>query len=135
MAFNQVTNLDFEDVKQSLREYLRASPNFTDYNFEGSVLSQLVDVLAYNTYYSALNANLVANEVFLDSASIRENVVSLAKAIGYNPRSATAAKAKITLDVLLPVNSSVTQLTLNSGSVPSNSKYSANHSVELFLHS
>ena len=117
MAFNQVTNLDFEDVKQSLREYLRASPNFTDYNFEGSVLSQLVDVLAYNTYYSALNANLVANEVFLDSASIRENVVSLAKAIGYNPRSATAAKAKITLDVLLPVNSSVTQLTLNSGSV------------------
>ena len=114
MAFNQVTNLDFEDVKQSLREYLRASPNFTDYNFEGSVLSQLVDVLAYNTYYSALNANLVANEVFLDSASIRENVVSLAKAIGYNPRSATAAKAKITLDVLLPVNSSVTQLTLNS---------------------
>jgi len=117
MAFNQVTNLDFEDVKQSLREYLRASPNFTDYNFEGSVLSQLVDVLAYNTYYSALNANLVANEVFLDSASIRENVVSLAQTIGYNTRSATAAKAKITLDILLPVNSSVTQLTLNSGSV------------------
>ena len=116
MAFNQVTNLDFEDVKQSLREYLRASPNFTDYNLEGSVLSQLIDVLAYNTYYSALNANLVANEVFLDSASIRENVVSLAKTIGYTPRSATAAKAVVNLDILLPINSTVTQLTLNSGS-------------------
>lgn len=117
MAFNQVTNLDFEDVKQSLREYLRASPNFTDYNLEGSVLSQLIDVLAYNTYYSALNANLVANEVFLDSASIRENVVSLAKTIGYNPRSATAARATVTLDILLPPTSNVTQLTLNAGSV------------------
>ena len=116
MAFNQVTNLDFEDVKQSLREYLRASPNFTDYNIEGSVLSQLIDILAYNTYYSALNANLVANEVFLDSASIRENVVSLAKTIGYTPRSATAARAVVNLDILLPINSTVTQLTLNSGS-------------------
>lgn len=116
MAFNQVTNLDFEDVKQSLREYLRASPNFTDYNLEGSVLSQLIDILAYNTYYSALNANLVANEVFLDSASIRENVVSLAKTIGYTPRSATAARAVVNLDILLPINSTVTQLTLNSGS-------------------
>ena len=69
MAFNQVTNLDFEDVKKSLREFLRSSETFTDYNFEGSVLSQLIDLLAYNTYYSGLNANLVANEVFFDSAS------------------------------------------------------------------
>jgi hypothetical protein len=116
MAFNQVTNLDFEDVKQSLREFMRSSETFTDYNFEGSVLSQFIDVLAYNTYYSALNANLVANEVFLDSASIRENVVSLAKSLGYVPRGATAPKATVTLTVPLSIDSSVTQLTLKRGS-------------------
>ena len=113
MAFNQVTNLDFEDVKKSLREFLRSSETFTDYNFEGSVLSQLIDLLAYNTYYSGLNANLVANEVFFDSASIRENVVSLAKLVGYTPRSAKASKAVITLDVI--VNPQTAALTLNKG--------------------
>ena len=100
MAFNQVTNLDFEEVKTSLKKFMRSSDTFTDYNFEGSVLSQLLDVLSYNTYYSALNANLVANEVFFDSASIRESVVSLAKLVGYTPRSAKAAKATITLNVI-----------------------------------
>ena len=113
MAFNQVTNLDFEDVKSSLKAFLRSSETFTDYNFEGSVLSQLLDVLAYNTYYSALNANLVANEVFFDSASIRENVVSLAKLVGYTPRSAKAAVAKINLDII--VNPKIGALTLNKG--------------------
>ena len=113
MAFNQVTNLDFEDVKSSLKAFLRSSDTFTDYNFEGSVLSQLLDVLAYNTYYSALNANLVANEVFFDSASIRENVVSLAKLVGYTPRSAKASVAKVTLDVI--VNPKIGALTLNKG--------------------
>jgi len=113
MAFNQVTNLDFEDVKKSLREFLRSSETFTDYNFEGSVLSQLIDLLAYNTYYSGLNANLVANEVFFDSASIRENVVSLAKLVGYTPRSAKASKAVINLDVI--VNPQTAALTLNKG--------------------
>jgi hypothetical protein len=107
MAFNQVTNLDFEEVRLSLKEYLRSSPTFTDYNFEGSVLSQLIDLLAYNTYYSALNANLVANEVFFDSASIRENVVSLASIVGYTPRSAKAAKAVVTLDV--PLTTTISQ--------------------------
>ena len=113
MAFNQVTNLDFEDVKKSLREFLRSSETFTDYNFEGSVLSQLIDLLAYNTYYSGLNANLVANEVFFDSASIRENVVSLAKLVGYTPRSAKASKAVINLDVI--VNPQTAALTLKKG--------------------
>ena len=109
MAFNQVTNLDFEEVKTSLKEFMRSSDTFTDYNFEGSVLSQLLDVLSYNTYYSALNANLVANEVFFDSATIRENVVSLAKLVGYTPRSAKAAKATITMDfVVTPAQSSLT---------------------------
>jgi hypothetical protein len=113
MAFNQVTNLDFEDIKLSLKEYLRASDTFTDYNFEGSVLSQLIDVLAFNTYYSALNANLVANEVFFDSASIRENVVSLAKLVGYTPRSARTSKATITMDMEIPP--SIPTLTLKKG--------------------
>lgn len=113
MAFNQVTNLDFEDVKSSLKAFLRSSETFTDYNFEGSVLSQLLDVLAYNTYYSALNANLVANEVFFDSASVRENVVSLAKLVGYTPRSAKASVAKINLDTI--VNPKIASLTLKKG--------------------
>ena len=113
MAFNQVTNLDFEDVKKSLREFLRSSETFTDYNFEGSVLSQLIDLLAYNTYYSGLNANLVANEVFFDSASVRENVVSLAKLVGYTPRSAKASVATINLDII--VNPQTAALTLKKG--------------------
>ena len=113
MAFNQVTNLDFDAVKKSLREFLRSSETFTDYNFEGSVLTQLIDLLAYNTYYSGLNANLVANEVFFDSASIRENVVSLAKLVGYTPRSAKASKAVITLDIV--VNPQTAALTLKKG--------------------
>lgn len=113
MAFNTVTNLDFEDIKTSLKEYLRSSETFSDYNFEGSVLSQLLDVLSYNTYYSALNANLVANEVFFDSASIRENVVSLAKIVGYTPRSAKAAKALISLEIIVPPQ--IEALTLRKG--------------------
>ncbi len=116
MAFNQVSNLDFEDVKESLRQFMSSSETFTDYNFEGSVLSQFIDVLAYNTYYSALNANLVANEVFLDSASIRENVVSLAKSVGYVPSGATAPKATVDIQISVPTPSSVTQLTLKQGS-------------------
>ena len=113
MAFNTVTNLDFDNIKQSLKAYLRASDTFSDYNFEGSVLSQLIDVLSYNTYYSALNANLIANEVFFDSASIRENVVSLASLIGYTPRSSKSAKATISMDV--PVSPQIGAFTLKKG--------------------
>jgi hypothetical protein len=113
MAFNQVTNLDFDDIKKSLKEYLRSSEVFTDYNFEGSVLSQLIDVLSYNTYYTAMNANLVANEAFFDSASIRENVVSLAKLVGYTPRSAAASKATVTFDIQVSPN--IKALTMKKG--------------------
>lgn len=113
MAFNQLTNLDFDDIKKSLKEYLRSSEVFTDYNFEGSVLSQLIDVLSYNTYYTAMNANLVANEAFFDSASIRENVVSLAKLVGYTPRSAAASKATVTFDVQVSPN--IKSLTMKKG--------------------
>jgi hypothetical protein len=113
MAFNTITNLDFENIKQSLKAYLRASDTFSDYNFEGSVLTQLIDVLSYNTYYSALNANLIANEVFFDSASIRDNVVSLASLIGYTPRSSKSAKATISMDV--PVSPQIGAFTLKKG--------------------
>ena len=94
----QFTNLDFEDIKVQIKDFLRSNSNFTDFDFEGSNFSVLIDTLAYNTYINAFNANLVANESYLDSATVRENVVSLARNIGYVPRSKTAATAKIKLD-------------------------------------
>ena len=91
----QFTNLDFDEIKVQIKDFLRSNSNFTDFDFEGSNFSVLIDTLAYNTYINAFNANLVANESFLDSATVRENVVSLARNIGYVPRSKTAATAKI----------------------------------------
>jgi hypothetical protein len=99
MALVNFTNLDFDQIKSSIREYLRANSNFTDYDFEGSNLSTIIDVLAYNTYISSYNANMISNEVFIDSATLRENVVSLASHIGYVPRSRTSAKANISFFV------------------------------------
>jgi hypothetical protein len=99
MALVNFTNLDFDQIKSSIREYLRANSNFTDYDFEGSNLSTLVDVLAYNTYISSYNANMISNEVFIDSATLRENVVSLARNIGYVPHSRTASRANISFFV------------------------------------
>ncbi len=99
MALVNFTNLDFDQIKSSIREYLRANSNFTDYDFEGSNLSTLVDVLAYNTYISSYNANMISNEVFIDSATLRENVVSLARNIGYVPHSCSASKANISFFV------------------------------------
>jgi hypothetical protein len=99
MALVNFTNLDFDQIKVSIREYLRANSNFTDYDFEGSNLSTLVDVLAYNTYISSYNANMISNEVFIDSATLRENVVSLARNIGYVPHSRSASKANISFFV------------------------------------
>ena len=99
MALVNFTNLDFDQIKVSLKDYLRSNSNFTDYDFEGSNLSSIIDVLAYNTYLSSYNANMVSNEVFIDSATLRENVVALARNIGYVPRSRTAAKAIISFYV------------------------------------
>ena len=99
MPYTQLNNLDFVDIKTALKDYMRAETDFTDYDFEGSALSQLLDVLAYNTYYTAFNTNMVVNELFLDSASLRDNVVSLAKQLGYSPKSVTAPKAAIDLDI------------------------------------
>ncbi len=99
MALVNFTNLDFDQIKTSLKDYLRENSNFTDYDFEGSNLSNIIDVLAYNTYISSYNANMISNEVFIDSATLRENVVALARNIGYTPRSRTAAKAIISFFV------------------------------------
>lgn len=99
MPYTQLANLDFADIKASLVDYLRANSDFTDYDFEGSTLSTMLDVLAYNTYYTAFNTNMVINEMFLDSASLRDNVVSLAKQIGYRPRSTTAPLAKLDFSI------------------------------------
>ena len=115
MPFTKFTNLDFDQIKNQIKEYLRANSNFTDFDFEGSNFSVLIDTLAYNTYISAFNSNLVVNESFLDSATLRENVVSLARNIGYVPRSKTAARASIKFQVA--TNSSSPTLTLQPGLV------------------
>ena len=93
MPLVNFSNIDFDQIKVSIRDYLKANSNFTDYDFEGSNLSTIIDTLAYNTYISSYNANMVTNEVFIDSATLRENVVSLARNIGYVPRSRKAATA------------------------------------------
>ena len=120
MPFTQFTNLDFDGIKAQIKDFLRSNSNFSEFDFEGSNFSVLIDTLAYNTYINAFNANLVANESFLDSATIRENVVSLARTIGYVPRSKTAATATINIsDINVgATNDSTTKfLTLRSGLV------------------
>ena len=104
MPYTQLNNLDFSEIKTALKEYMRAQSDFTDYDFEASALSQLLDVLAYNTYYTAFNANMVVNEMFLDSATLRDNVVALAKQLGYTPRSITSPRADIGFKVNFPVS-------------------------------
>ena len=96
MPYTQLNQLDFGNIKTALKEYMRSQTDFTDYDFEGSALAQLIDVLAYNTYYTAFNTNMVVNEMFLDSATLRDNVVALAKQLGYRPKSATASRAVVT---------------------------------------
>ena len=115
MPVTKFTNLDFDQIKTQIKDYLRANSNFTDFDFEGSNLSVLIDALAYNTYISAFNSNLVVNESFLDSATLRENVVSLARNIGYVPRSKSAARASISFNVT--ANSTSSEIKLQPGLV------------------
>ena len=118
MPFTQFTSLDFEEIKVQIKDFLRSNSNFVDFDFEGSNFSVLIDTLAYNTYINSFNANLVANESFLDSATIRENVISLARNIGYIPRSKTAATATVRIaDINVgATNDNTTKfLTLQSG--------------------
>ena len=120
MPFTQFTSLDFDQIKAQIKDFLRSNSNFSDFDFEGSNFSVLIDTLAYNTYINSFNANLVANESFLDSATVRENVVSLARNIGYVPRSRTAAIATINIgDINLGATNDSTPkfLTLRSGLV------------------
>jgi hypothetical protein len=116
MAFTDFTNLDFDQIRASIKDYLRSNSNFTDFDFEVSNFSILIDVLAYNSYLTAYNTNMVANEAFLDSATIRENVVSLARNIGFVPLSRRAAKANISF-IVPNINTSVKTATLKSGIV------------------
>ena len=99
MPYSQVNALDYADIKNALREYLKQNSDFTDYDFEASSLSAILDLLAYNTYYNSFNINMAVNEAFLDSASLRDNVVRIAKQLGYVPKSKTASRATINLSV------------------------------------
>ena len=109
-----VTEFDFDDIKSNLKTYLKAQTEFTDYDFEGSGMSVLLDVLAYNTHYLGFNANMLANEMFLDSASLRSSVVSHAKTLGYLPSSPRASVA--TVNVMLNTTSLVSA-TMPAGTV------------------
>jgi len=109
----EVTEFDFDEVKENLKIFLRAQNEFTDYDFEGSGMNILLDVLAYNTHYLGFNANMLANEMFLDSASLRSSIVSHSKTLGYVPTSARAAKA--TVDVTLNTNEET--ITMSAGTV------------------
>ena len=116
MPITKFTNLDFDQIKVQIKDYLRANSNFTDFDFEGSNFSILIDTLAYNTYITAFNSNMTVNESFLDSATLRENVVSLARNIGYVPRSRVAAKAEISFSVTI-ADTQTSTLDLEAGLV------------------
>ena len=112
MAFNQVNALEFNEIKAQIKEYMKSQSQFSDYDFEGSSLTVLIDALAYNTYYTAVNANLAVNEGFLETAVLRENVVKLARMIGYTPKSARSARTtvNVTVQTAFPYPKSVTML-------------------------
>ena len=118
MPLTKFSNLDFDQIKSQIKDYLRANSNFTDFDFEGSNFSVLIDTLAYNTYITSYNANMVSNEVFIDSATLRENVVSLARNIGYLPSSRKSAKATISFFVdTSSLTTNPTTMTLRAGLV------------------
>ena len=116
MSFNQFTNLDFADLRAQIKDYLRTNSDFSDFDFEGSNFSILIDLLAYNSYITAYNTNMAVNECFLDSATLRENVVSLARNIGYVPRSTRSARAVINFSVNMGDNETRI-VTLKAGQV------------------
>jgi len=129
MPLVNFTNLDFDQIKTTLKNYLKSNSNFTDYDFEGSNLSTILDVLAYNTYITSYNANMVANEVFIDSATLRENVVSLARNIGYVPKSRKAATSTVSFFVdTSNITPPPVSLTLHKGPIASTSGSFGNQS-------
>ena len=116
MSFTQFTNLDFNTLRAQIKDYLRSNSNFTDFDFEGSNFSILIDTLAYNSYITAYNTNMAVNESFIDSATLRENVVSLARNIGYVPRSTKSSVATVSFTVDVS-NVDAKQVKLNAGLV------------------
>lgn len=125
MQPNNLTALDFEDIKSSIRSYLKTRNEFSDYEFEGSALSYLIDVLAYNTYYTAFNANMSLNEAFISSATIRDNIVNIAKLLNYTPKSVTAASCylHLTIQTRQVAGGYPNNITLNPGIVASGGNY------------
>lgn len=120
MSFNQFTNLDFNTLRSQIKDYLRTNSDFIDFDFEGSNFSVLIDILAYNSYLTAFNTNMAVNESFIDSATLRENVVSLARNIGYVPRSKRAARAVVSFFVDtsgIDPNRNLRSITLKAGLV------------------
>ena len=117
MPITKFTNLDFDQIKTQIKDYLRSNSDFTDFDFEGSNFSVLIDTLAYNTYITAFNSNMIVNESFLDSATLRENVVSLARNIGYTPRSKTSARAEVAFKLRLPSSNPPDTVELKRGLV------------------
>lgn len=125
MQPNNLTALDFEDIKSSIKSYLRTRSEFSDYDFEGSALSYLIDALAYNTYYTAFNANMSLNEVFLTSSTVRDNVVNIAKLLNYTPKSIAASMGcvKIVLQTLPSNGSYPSSVTLKKGAICTGGNY------------
>ena len=125
MQPNNLTALDFDDIKSSIKSYLRTRNEFTDYDFEGSGLSYLIDTLAYNSYYTAFNANMALNEAFLPSSTVRDNVVNIAKLLNYVPRSILASKGglKLTLQTTQTNGAYPSSVTLKKGAVATGGNY------------
>ena len=125
MQPNNLTALDFDDVKASIKSYLRTRTEFTDYDFDGSALSYMIDMLAYNTYYSSFNANMSLNEAFLPSSTVRDNVVNIAKLMNYTPRSVISARASLKLDIQTVQTNGVypSTVTLRKGAVATGGNY------------
>jgi len=125
MQPNNLTALDFEDIKSSIKSYLRTRTEFTDYDFDGSALSYLIDTLAYNTYYTSFNANMALNEAFLPSSSVRDNIVKIAKLLNYTPKSIICSKACLQLSVQTVLNNGFypSSVTLNKGPVATGGNY------------
>jgi hypothetical protein len=126
MSFNQFTNLDFDSLKVQIKDYLRANSNFTDFDFDGSNFSVLIDLLAYNSYITSYNTNMAVNECFLDSATLRENVVALSRNIGYVPRSSRSSRAVVNFSVDLGSNDTRI-VTLKAGTVALGSQVSGQY--------
>jgi len=129
MPLLNFTSLDFDQIKTTLKEVLKTNDNFTDYDFEGSNLSSIIDLLAYNTYITSYNANMVANEVFIDSATLRENVVALARNIGYLPRSRRASTCNVNFFVdTSTISANPSSITLKAGPVAATANQFGNQS-------